>query len=81
MDAGCPLRTLSLTEPVELTSNTPSTSSSKSDSESSSSAAEVSETHKSGKLEFQYPVPVVLSDSEDDAVTVSPSQHKLAMAK
>jgi hypothetical protein len=53
-------------------------SSSESDSESSSSAAEVSETHKSGKREFQYPVPVVLSDSEDYAV--SPSQHKLAIA-
>ena len=54
-------------------------SSSESDCESSSSAAEVSETHKSGKLEFRYPRPVGLSDSEDDAV--SPSQHKLAMAK
>ena len=54
-------------------------SSSESDYESSSSAAEVSETHKSGKREFRYPVPVGLSDFEDDAV--SPSQHKLAMAK
>jgi hypothetical protein len=54
-------------------------SSSESDSESSTSAAEVSETHKSGKREFQYPVPVSLSDSEDDAV--SPNQHKLAIAK
>ncbi len=60
-------------------SNAPSMSSSESDSESSSSSAEVSDTHKSGKREFQYPVPVVLSESEDDAV--SPSQHKLAMAK
>ena len=54
-------------------------SSSESGSESSSSAAEVSDTHKSGKREFRYPLPTGLSDSEDDAV--SPSQHKLAMAK
>ncbi len=54
-------------------------SSSESDSESSSSAGEVSETHKSGKREFHYPATVGLSDSENDAV--SPSQHKLAMAK
>ncbi len=64
---------------MKPTSSAPSMSSSESDSESSSAAAEVSETHKSGKREFRYPVPVGLSDSEDDAV--SPSQHKLAMAK
>jgi hypothetical protein len=56
-------------------------SSSESDSESSSTSAEVSETHNSVKCEFQYPVPVGLSESEDRDDAVSPSQHKLAMAK
>ena len=54
-------------------------SSSESDSESSSSVPELSETHKSGKREFRIPSAVGLGDSEDDAV--SPSQHKLALAK